>query len=101
MAYGLDSLFYLIFCLLCVSAALCVSACTSSEINKEIRTVELRQKILAATDRILLTALVVLVLGSGLCFGGAVWWFPPALSVVALLLVIGRLVQCVVQWRMA
>jgi hypothetical protein len=63
--------------------------------------VELRQKILAATDRILITALVMLVLGSGLCFGGAVWWFPPALSILAFVLVIGRLVQCAVQGRLA
>jgi hypothetical protein len=41
------------------------------------------------------------VLGSGLCFGGAVWWFPPALAGLALLMVLGRLLQCAIQGRMA
>jgi hypothetical protein len=63
--------------------------------------VELRQKIMAATDRVLITALFLLVLGSGLCFGGAVWWFPPALAMVAFLMVISRLMQCAVLGRMA
>jgi hypothetical protein len=56
---------------------------------------------MATTDRVLITAIVVLVVGSGLCFGGAVWWFPPALAIVAFLMVISRLVQCAVQGRMA
>ena len=47
---------------------------------------ELRQRILAATDRVMIMALIVLLLGSGLCFGGAVWWFPPALAIVAFLI---------------
>lgn len=61
---------------------------------------ELRLRIIAATDRALITALVALVLGSGLCFGGAVWWFPPALAMLAFLMVLGRLVQCAVEGRM-
>ncbi len=62
---------------------------------------ELRQKIMAATDRVLITALVVLVLGSGLCFGGAVWWFPPALAALAFLMVMSRLLHCAVRGRIA
>jgi hypothetical protein len=48
--------------------------------------VNLRQRILRATDRVLATALVVLVLGSAVCFGGAVWWFRPAAALMAFLL---------------
>jgi hypothetical protein len=55
---------------------------------------------MAATDRMLITALVVLVVGTGLCFGGAVWWYPTALSIVVFLMVISRLLQCAVQGRM-
>jgi hypothetical protein len=45
-----------------------------------------RQRILHATDRVLATALVVLVLGSAVCFGGAVWWFRPAAAFMTFLL---------------
>jgi hypothetical protein len=62
--------------------------------------VELRQKIVAATDRVLAVALIALVAGSGLCFGGAVWWFPPAMTALAFLLVTVRLSQFAVQGRM-
>ncbi len=62
---------------------------------------ELRQRILAATDRMLAVGMVALVLGSGLCFGGAVWWFPPALAALAFLLATVRLSQFAVQGRMA
>ena len=48
---------------------------------------ELRQKIMAATDRVLAVTLAVLVLGSGLAFGGAVWWFPPAVVGLTFLMV--------------
>jgi hypothetical protein len=56
---------------------------------------------MAATDRVLITAMVALVAGSGLSFGGAVWWFPPALASLASLMVMSRLVQCAIQGRMA
>ncbi len=62
---------------------------------------ERHQKIMAATDRVLLTCMVLLVLGSGLCFGGAVWWFPPALAGLAFLMVMSRLLQCAASGRMA
>ena len=54
---------------------------------------DVRLKIMAATDCVLAAALCALVLGSGLLFGGAVWWFPPALAGLALLMVLTRLVQ--------
>ena len=40
-----------------------------------------------ASDRVICALIVVLVLGSALCFGGAVWWFRPVLAVAAFLLV--------------
>jgi hypothetical protein len=63
--------------------------------------VGLHPKIMAATDRVLITAMVGLVAGSGLCFGGAVWWFPPAMAGLASLMVASRLLQCAVEGRMA
>ena len=33
-----------------------------------------------ATDRVMAAAVVALVFGSAVCFGGAVWWFRPAVS---------------------
>jgi hypothetical protein len=71
------------------------------EFNREIAVVELRQKIMAAFDRVLVAALVALVLGSGLCFGGAVWWFPPAMTAMAFLMVALRLSQFALQGRLS
>src|SRR5271154_4805719 len=62
-------------------------------------TLNLRPRILLATDRVLGTALVVLVLGSALCFGGAVWWFRPAAAFTAFLLAGTMLVRLLVQGR--
>src|SRR5262249_22233670 len=59
-----------------------------------------RQKILVATDRVQGALLVVLVLGSAVCFGGAVWWFPPAVAGLASLLVATKLVQLLLMGRM-
>ena len=47
----------------------------------------LRQKILRASDRVICALIVVLVLGSTVGFGGAVWWFRPVMAVAAFLLV--------------
>ena len=49
-------------------------------------------RILPAIDRVLTALVVVLVLGSALCFGGAVWWFRPAFAVLAFLLALITLV---------
>jgi hypothetical protein len=48
---------------------------------------------------VLATALVVLVLGSALCFGGAVWWFRPAAAFMAFLLTGTMLVRLLVTGR--
>ncbi len=61
----------------------------------------LRQRILSAMERLQGMALAVLVLGSGLCFGGAVWWFPVALASLAFAMVVIRLGQFAVLGRMA
>ena len=53
----------------------------------------LRQKILRASDRIICALIVVLVLGSIVGFGGAVWWFRPVLAMAAFLLVAIKLMQ--------
>ncbi|MGP0069554.1 MAG: O-antigen ligase domain-containing protein, partial [Isosphaeraceae bacterium] len=61
---------------------------------------DLRQKIMKATDRLLAATLVLLVLGSVLAFGGAVWWFPPAVVAMTFAMVVLRLVQVLLQGRM-
>jgi hypothetical protein len=62
--------------------------------------VDLRQKILMATDRVLAAVLTAVVLGGAVCFGGVVWWFLPAFVVLGLLLVLIRLAQFVIRGRM-
>jgi len=62
--------------------------------------VDLRQKILVAAERVQGVLLAVLVLGSAVCFGGAVWWFPPAVGGLAFLLVLAKLVQLLAEGRM-
>ena len=47
----------------------------------------LQQKILRASDHLIGALIVVLVLGSTVAFGGAVWWFRPVLAVAVFLLV--------------
>ena len=44
----------------------------------------LRPRILLATDRVMAAAVVALVFGSAVCFGGAVWWFRPAVAALGL-----------------
>jgi hypothetical protein len=63
--------------------------------------VNLRQRTLLTTDRVLATSLVVLVLGSSLCFGGAVWWYRPAAAFLAFLLAGTMLVRLMVTGRSA
>ena len=60
----------------------------------------LRQKILAAAGRVQGALLGALVLGSAVCFGGAVWWFPPVVAGLAFLLVLTQLVQLLAEGRM-
>jgi hypothetical protein len=61
--------------------------------------VNLRSRILLATDRLLAVAVVALVFGSAVCFGGAVWWFRPAVAVVAFVLVGTELAQLLLRGR--
>jgi hypothetical protein len=61
---------------------------------------DVRQRIMMLTDGVLAVALTALVLGSVVCFGGVVWWFPVAVSALTFLMVVARLVQLLVQGRM-
>ena len=60
---------------------------------------DVRQRILVMTDGVLAVVLTALVLGSVVCFGGAVWWFPLAVSGLTFLMIAARLVQLLVQGR--
>ena len=44
----------------------------------------LRPRVLLATDRMQSVAMVALVFGSAVCFGGAIWWFRPAVAVLVI-----------------
>ena len=57
-------------------------------------------RILPAMDRVLTALVTVLILGSALCFGGAVWWFRPAFAVLAFLLALITLARFLVERRM-
>src|ERR1017187_3174775 len=57
-------------------------------------------RISRATDRVLAALVVALVLGSALCFGGAVWWFRPAFALLASLLALTMLVRLLLERRM-
>ncbi len=60
----------------------------------------LRQLIMVATDRAMAVALVALVFGSVVCFGGAVWWFRPAVAAATFVLVAAKLTQQLFEGRM-
>ena len=62
-------------------------------------TVNLRPRIMLATDRVMAAAVVALVFGSAVCFGGAVWWFRPAVAVVTFVLVGAKLAQHLLNGR--
>jgi hypothetical protein len=58
-----------------------------------------QSRILPALD-VFLTALVVaLVLGSALCFGGAVWWFRPVFALLALAMSLAMLTRLLLERR--
>jgi hypothetical protein len=57
--------------------------------------------ILMTADRLAAATIIVLVLGSALCFGGAVWWFRPAAVILAFLLVSAQLLHCLVAGRLS
>jgi hypothetical protein len=59
----------------------------------------LRPRVLLATDRVQTIAVVTLIFGSVACFGGAIWWFRPAVAVLVFLLVGAKLTQFVLIGR--
>jgi len=61
---------------------------------------DLRQTIVRTIDRLLAAAVLALLLGSALFFGGAVWWFRPVVAFLAFLLVVLKLTQLLIQGRM-
>ena len=50
-----------------------------------------RQKLLRGTEGLLTAAVVGLVLGTTLAFGGAVWWGRPVIAILTLLVVLAFL----------
>jgi hypothetical protein len=52
-----------------------------------------RVRILFFFDRVLAAAVVALVFGSAVCFGGGVWWFRPAFAVMVFVFVCAKLAQ--------
>jgi hypothetical protein len=55
---------------------------------------------LMVTDRVMAAAVVALVFGSVASFGGAVWWFRPALAATTFVLVASKLVQQLLEGRL-
>ncbi len=60
---------------------------------------DLRQRIERTIDRMLAATVLALLLGSALFFGGAVWWFRPALAFLAFLLVALKVTQLLIRGR--
>ena len=57
-------------------------------------------RILTAIDALLTALVVALVLGSALCFGGAVWWFRPVFASLALVLTLTMLIRLLLERRL-
>jgi hypothetical protein len=55
--------------------------------------VKWRLKILLFLDGVMAAAVVALVFGSAVCFGGAVWWFRPVVAGMVFILVCTKLAQ--------
>lgn len=60
----------------------------------------LRNRLLAATDRLTAAVLVALLAGTTAAFGGRVWWAPPALGGLCLALVLLGLTRVLLEWKM-
>lgn len=58
-----------------------------------------RVRILTAVDRVLATAIVALLVGTALGFGGAVWWAPILIGTLSAILVIAWLARVAVTGR--
>src|SRR5271157_3728707 len=72
----------------------------SLDLRRSRHPVNLREKTVLASDRVICALIVVLVPGSVLGFGGAVWWFRPVMAGAAFLLVAIKLVQSLATGRM-
>ena len=59
-----------------------------------------REKFICWSNRLLGALIGLLVVGSVLGFGGAVWWFPPVMAAAAFSLVVIKLAQCLAMGRM-
>ena len=57
-------------------------------------------RFLPAIDALLTSLVVALVLGSALCFGGAVWWFRPAFTSLAFFLALAMLIRLLHERRL-
>ncbi len=66
---------------------------------RERLSLDLRQRIERTIDRMLAATVLALLLGSALFFGGAVWWFRPALAFLAFLLVALKVTQLLIRGR--
>ena len=58
------------------------------------------RKIMSAIDGILTALVVILVLGSTLCFGGAIWWFHAVFAILAFLLSFAMLLRLLLERRL-
>jgi hypothetical protein len=61
--------------------------------------VNLHERIMIASDRVMAAAVVALVFGSAICFGGAVWWFRPLVTAVTFVFVGAQLTQHILSGR--
>ena len=68
--------------------------------TRERLNLDLRQKITHTIDHLLTALVLALLLGSARLFGGAVWWFRPAVAVLASLLVVLKMTQLFLSGRM-
>lgn len=60
----------------------------------------LRDRLLSYTDRLSAVVLALLVAGTTLAFGGAVWWAPTAIAVLTLAFVMTALIRIALEGRM-
>jgi hypothetical protein len=69
-------------------------------LSEEPLIVKQHPRILQATERFVAALVVALLLGSAICFGGAVWWFRPVFAALALLLSAAMIVRLLLEGRM-
>ena len=61
---------------------------------------DLRQRLLTLVDRLVAALLAILIAGTALAFGGAVWWAGPAIAGLTAAFVLACLVRVVLEGRM-